>query len=99
MKYTLTGNQDNVLRQPSASFFNSLNLLTLDVYRPFLTAGYFGKGPDRFETSSHKLGFPVAEDRTYSVELYAEGKITVLHKKFGEGSYKDYTFNYADIKK
>lgn len=92
------GNQANVHRQPSASFFCSLNLLSVDIMRPFLAAGYFGKGPDKFEVSSHEAGSAVAEDRTYSVELDAEGKINTLHEKYGEGSYKDYTFTYSDIK-
>ena len=92
------GDQINVHRQPSVSFFSSLNLLSLDIMRPFLAAGYFGKGSDKFEVSSHEPGSAVAEDRTYSVELDAEGKINVLHEKYGEGSYKDYTFTYSDIK-
>lgn len=92
------GNQENVHRQPSASFFNSLNLLSLDIIRPFLTAGYFGKGPDKFEVSSHEPGASVAEDKAYSVELDSEGKLNVLHEAYGEGSHTDYVFTYSNIK-
>ena len=91
------GNQTNVHRQPSVSFFNSLNFLSLDDIRPFLVAGYFGKGPDMFEVSSHEPGSLVAEDRTYSVELDAEGKINALHEEYGEGSHKEYAFTYSGI--
>lgn len=93
------GKQENVHRQPSVSFFNSLNFLSLDDIRPFLVAGYFGKGPDMFEVSSHEPGSLVAKDRTYSVELDAEGKINALHEEYGEGSHKEYAFTYSDIKK
>ena len=79
-----------------------LNFLSLDDIRPFLVAGYFGKGPDRFEVSSHEPGSLVAEDRTYSVELDAEGKINALHEEYsaGDGKYShvDYTFTYSEIK-
>lgn len=91
------GNLTNVHRQPSVSFFNSLNLLSLDIFRPFLVAGYFGKGPDRFEVSSHEPGSSVAEDRTYSVDLDPEGKINALHEEYGEGSHKEYAFTYSSI--
>ena len=91
------GSQNNVFRQPTSTVLRNMNQLSLDPIRSFLVAGYFGKGPDKFEVSSHEQGSSVAEDRTYSVELDAEGKINVLHETYGEGSHADYTFTYSDI--
>lgn len=93
------GNQANVFRQPTLTVLPNLNLLSLNPIRSFLAAGYFGKGPDRFEISSNEPGSTVAEDKTYSVELDAEGKIHTMHAEYGEGSHVDYTFTYSEVKK
>ncbi len=92
------GDKLNIHHQASVSFFSSLNLLSLDIMRPFLAAGYFGKGPDKFEVSSLETSSSAAESRTYSVELDAEGKINALHEEYGKGSHVDYTFTYYNIK-
>lgn len=92
------GNQTNVHHQPSVFFFRSLNSLSLDNIRPFLIAGYFGKGSDKFEVSSYEQEESDAEKRTYSVELDAEGKINALHEVSDEGKHVDYTFKYSNIK-
>lgn len=91
------GNQTNVHRQPSASYFNDLNLLSLATIRPFLIAGYFGKGPDRFEVATHSPESYVAKDRIHSVDLDEEGKIIALHEEYNGGTHVDYTFTYDDI--
>lgn len=91
------GNQENVHRQPSIAILSSLNLLYQDCSRPFFVAGYFGKGSDRFEISSHKESANSVEDASISVELDAEGKINVLHEWEDNGRHVDYTFSYRKM--
>lgn len=95
------GNEVNVHRQPTSAMLYDMNILSLDPIRTFALAGYFGKGPDKFETSSVAIDGSSVDKSSYTFTVDEDGLIKEMLKKYESGG-QEYnrldTWTYSDKK-